>query len=762
MILSFCFYSLAISRPRIHKSSLEWKDSLPNPSFFKTKILESSQEGLEEISYGSNSVYAANQELEQDPGDLHVINCGDDAHKEKGSQTFSYYLYNCEFKDYQSTDYKEGGAVYIYNCGLRCTQCHFINCASSDKGGGVYHQSGRPSSKNTTEYIVEYNNCEFRGCTSAAGGGLYLYLTTEENYGYINHCQFTNNTATKFATDSEGQEDEGNANCGGGGFHLQGYHGILSSCTFSNNFGVGSNVFISALLNSGSQAIATQLINCNLSLKGSTEAKSSIYYAGYSKALKGLLIKSCILYGSVDENSYQINTNTENANSNIYIYFENTFICTGEERAVEGGFGEEVSKEGITFDCASLPTINPSITPTIDPSLPFLTCDSNKRCEFGEGNAQNTTYVKIQNTKFSDIHSDTDGGAVFLSGYNIICDQSTFERCSSNNQGGGIYLKIGLRKYNNVLNAEISNCQLNKCKAKGGAGIFAHSTVEGRLINIHKCIFNDNEVLNISDYKSTLLDTESSDINVGGGGIFLVTNGGVVENCEFKDNKGIGSDMIVYISNDISSSLRQETIIKDCKFNFEGNSASPSSFYLIRTTKSDIHVTLENCVFRGTLEKEDGIIPHFIDADELKQRLGLLVLKDVYFCGDFNEQQVFQGNVSNYIDIENSSIYYDCSNLPDDTDSGKGLSKSGKIAIGIVIPLVVIVVVVVIIIFFVIKKRNDNMAHEEPTNELSETFKSTSDFYASQGASEENPLSANFENDGNDPFMREFEESLQN
>ncbi|OHT01905.1 hypothetical protein TRFO_31200 [Tritrichomonas foetus] len=695
------------------------------------------------------------------PGDLTPLECGKAVRKEDGQSTYSFYIDDCEFSGFSSSGSSNGGAICLKNYGLRCLNSRFSSCESKEgKGGAIFHQIGAVSSQNTTEYVMEYYNCNFTSCTAVAGGGLYLYNTKSTNYIYVTKCTFNNNRATK--TDSSG-DDEANANVGGGGLHFQGFHATISNCIFSDNFGIGSNILIS--MNDKGQIQDTKLINCNLTLKGSNDAKSSLYYSAGKNADKGLFIKSCIFDGSVNEESYQINTNSEKDN-NPMIRFEGTYICTGEYRVIEGGFTTNIPKDGLIFECSN--STDPTEKPTkpIDPSqtanpsnVPHeLTCHDNERCDFGEGTVENTTKVIIEKSKFSKIHGDSDGGAVFISGYSFSCTKSKFEDCSSKNQGGAIYLKLGLRKYEKDLHAEIADSIFKDCKAKGGAGIFAHSTVAGRLIYINKCEFENNEAVNMSKSDdASILTSESSDINIGGGGIFFVTNGGFVENCVFKDNKGIGADMIIYVSNDIDSSLRQQTIIRKCNFYFEGDDESPSSIYLIRNTKNAINVTLQDCVFKGEISIKHGIVPHFIDADELKSRSGLLVLKDVYFCG-FDEEQAFQGNVSNYINVSESSYFFDCTNLPNDKESETGLSKGGKVAIAIVIPLVVIAVIIVVVIFLVFKKKNTKMTQEEPTNELSETFQSSTDFYASQG-SENNPIGFTSNMEEQDPFMREFEEA---
>ncbi|OHT12114.1 hypothetical protein TRFO_03744 [Tritrichomonas foetus] len=248
--------------------------------------------------------------------------------------------------------------------------------------------------------------------------------------------------------------------------------------------------------------------------------------------------------------------------------------------------------------------------------------------------------------------TDGDGGAIYINNFHILCERTTFQECACINQGGGLYIRENLYSYIDEIKAVIDNCTFSGNEALGGGGIYLYGT-EKSIFEITKCIFNKNNA------KYDGQGPESPGLNYGGGGLNFVARNVLVQNCEFSQNTGIGADISHYLK---SYEPKSGVQVLDTTFFFEGNDTNPSSIYLHRANfQTKLSVLFQRCQFSGTITSE---VSHFFDCDEDEYGNDKVVLTDVSFC-DSNVSQAFQGNYTDYINVDKSTISYECDDTPD-------------------------------------------------------------------------------------------------
>lgn len=196
-------------------------------------------------------------------------------------------------------------------------------------------------------------------------------------------------------------------------------------------------------------------------------------------------------------------------------------------------------------------------------------------------------YVKV--TKFNGFNNDDNGGAIHIVDAALKVNQSDFDKCTSNNGGGGaIYVS---NSYEITDEYVLEKLNFNECSAKYGGAVYLYASSKKISASITRCFFKGNEAVGTS-----------SDDKFGGSAIFMSVFNGYLLCNKFRGNKGQGGS--VKLINDFkpsSNSLRVLSnegfvLISKCEFQIEENSDC-SLFYLRGNNVPAFEVS--NCKFSG-------------------------------------------------------------------------------------------------------------------------------------------------------------------
>ena len=130
------------------------------------------------------------------------------------------------------TGYKNesgGAAVHIINCGIHCNNTSFVDCVSTDGGGGAVYISNSLNIKNN----MTFEDVTFLRCKASYGGAVFVWSTSEDFHINFIRCLFEKNKAT--VTKSPGGDNK----------HMYGGQALYLMC--SNLYVVNSTF----LLNKG-------------------------------------------------------------------------------------------------------------------------------------------------------------------------------------------------------------------------------------------------------------------------------------------------------------------------------------------------------------------------------------------------------------------------------------------------------------------------------------------------------------------------------
>lgn len=222
-----------------------------------------------------------------------------------------------------------------------------------------------------------------------------------------------------------------------------------------------------------------------------------------------------------------------------------------------------------------------------------INCNENHRCEKKATNSNKNIQVYVKVTKFNGFNNDDNGGAIHIVDAALKVNQSDFDKCTSNNGGGGaIYVSNSYEITNEYVLESLKTVEVfNECSAKYGGAVYIYASSKKISASITRCFFKGNEAVGTS-----------SDDKFGVSAIFIPVFNGYLLCNKFRGNKGQGGS--VKLINDFkpsSNSLRVLSnegfvLISHCEFQIEENSDC-SLFYLRGNNGPAFEVS--NCKFSG-------------------------------------------------------------------------------------------------------------------------------------------------------------------
>lgn len=285
-----------------------------------------------------------------------------------------------------------------------------------------------------------------------------------------------------------------------------------------------------------------------------------------------------------------------------------------------------VLHNGLPYTAPFTSTFSPSLAPPItdDPNeideLEIINATSKGRNEFIINDFSRTLII-VMVSKFINITSRKDGGAIHIQNAGIICNETLFENCSSLEGGGGaLYL---LNKYNNTNIATLIQDKVHLCEAQYGGGFYIYSNNWNNRVTIKQCTFTENKVY----------AEEAEGKKYGGSGVYVTSRKGTIKQNMFIDNMGPGSTLKKdnNFDEDATVSLKmldeEPFTISNCHFKILDNSNS-AVFYV--KGKNGNLVELSDCTFEGNLAKGG----HFIDGVSISNDSPKMIIKSCKFLSN--------------------------------------------------------------------------------------------------------------------------------
>lgn len=234
--------------------------------------------------------------------------------------------------------------------------------------------------------------------------------------------------------------------------------------------------------------------------------------------------------------------------------------------------------------------------------FPDYECEKNKHCSINGDEQSTISFIDISGSNFNGLKDEEGkgGAAIHVINYGVLCKNTKFIECNSEKEGGGaVYIRI-----NKIIDSLVSftGSTFSKCSAVYGGAVFIYSDREENFVMINNCKFNQNK----TKRKNESVDDQLFE----GSAMFLIIKNGDVDNCDFKNNKGVS----IKISNKFENSIRSikeyksSILIDNCSFKTGINSTS--SIFYVQCDKNKIHIDVNNCIFKGKIPKES----HHIDG----------------------------------------------------------------------------------------------------------------------------------------------------
>lgn len=329
----------------------------------------------------------------------------------------------------------------------------------------------------------------------------------------------------------------------------------------------------------------------------------------------------------------------------------------------------------------------------------FSSCTGDKRCEIN-GNDVGLSYVVIVNTQFTGHNHDTNGGAVELTNYGIVCNKTTFDTCTSKQGGGGIYIYVDKELKDPI---HLKDCVFKNCQAVYGGAVYIYSSEEKNVVEVISCQFENNVASK---------DKNNDDL-YGGAALYMTVKSATTVGCKFTKNNGYG----VKINNNFKStqlSLSEneipKIIVKDCIF--EASEKSSSSIYYVQSSQNEATVNVRNCIFKGRLSKN----AYHIDGVSLVKNAGAPKLKIDNCKFASNKKSALNLNANLAAFDTKSQVF----NFNDSEKKESNNSYNWKLISGLIMTIVGVVVVAVVTIIVKHNNNDDENSKEEKVEEAPE------------------------------------------
>ena len=462
-------------------------------------------------------------------------------------------IINCTFQNNFASN--NGGAIFMAADSLTSTSSIFNSIFTSNhagnNGGAIFDTL---STINITQSTFSYNNATNYGGSmyiggavhirkstfdheSAKGGGSFELLDDIDNHSTIENSTFKNCYASGdggagyIRTDNVIVENviftDNIAGDDGGALYWEGSNGKIYNITCTNNKGISLNT-------SSTRGGSICLTGSNVTVSKSSFTSSSAYMdegKDSSKVDGGALF----ITGNgviIDEVTFTGCSATNNGGS-VYVIGNDTHIynCDFIGSKAKDGAALYVDGSGCTL-------YNSTFTNNVadddggaiywqgDNGIMYnITCVNNKGVSSGDSSSRGGTIcltgdnvtVNKSSFKTSSVSivtgrdsSKIDGGALFITGNNIIVIETEFDDCKATNGGGAVYI-IGN-------NTHLLNCNYTNTQALVGGAIF----ISGNDAVVDDSLFRYNDAKG-----ATQADGGT------GGAIYVDGSGAVISNSDF-------------------------------------------------------------------------------------------------------------------------------------------------------------------------------------------------------------------------------------
>ncbi|OHT17560.1 hypothetical protein TRFO_00793 [Tritrichomonas foetus] len=527
-----------------------------------------------------------------------------------------------------------------------CYNSRFANCSCSKQGGSVFIQFVLYAF--SEEIRSDVQNCSFTQNQALGGAGLYIKSASKNRLITIKNCEFMKNKCH-----DQKDPESSSSSVGGAGLFISSVDALVENCHFKDNKGIGADM---ALFIPGGIDVTHQvwIKHCLFEFNGKATNPSSFYLIrGSTYSIKATLL-NCTFKGENENNVSHYFDTYDDVDSKAKIVLDHVYFCDSQpSEAFQGDYNlyVDVSKSTIKYQCIN-ETYTPSpIPPTAEPT-PCEYCSGSSRCFYGQATLQNRTLVRIENTKFENMNTELDGGAVYLINYDIVCINTQFTVCkSSKGNGGAVFVKLELPELDSgSIYANFTKTSFIGCASGGnGYGLFLDSSVPNRYFSLNECTFESN-----NPYLPPEEQLKDHPIEINNAGknaaLYIHALEVSVENCSFKSN-----------NEDVFAKIHENTYSKngihftDCIFDY--NTGKSTSFYFSRKNSTIKTLLLNNCQFKGITHESKT--SHYIDASEQKDDSSKILLQSVYFC-DGNEEIAFGSPKEKFIDLKKSITSYYC------------------------------------------------------------------------------------------------------
>lgn len=471
-------------------------------------------------------------------------------------------LQNCKFTSCKA---KTGGAIYIsYQGGgdaLICTvsNTEFSNCEATMNGGVAYLNTDVKKLHSFT-----FNGCTFNQNTANQNGGAIYSIGRDQLT--ISKCTFTNNKITS-------KSYNGSSIYCQIGWHDQNDQNdtfILADCVFTftpdeNNL---CNVFIqNKKINSESTEPNANVFIGGCTFESTNEEATGFKHLEIYKVTQGFESINFISCNCVRQGSETVSIQSKFTLSNF------NFDCKSDTCTP----GPEIP--GIPDKDPSNPDEKPDETPDEEGYKP------SERLEFNTASEA----VNVFKTKFTNLQSTNNGGAIYTEKSNITINDCKFTSVQGKT-GGAIYVFLSKVNSKEVhLYCKITNCHFTSCSAtaNGGAIYLEATRAEVNPITIEDCTFTSNEA------------------SQNGGAVYgkQVRDELIMQRCVFTNNKAAeGSSVWIAVGNANGNDSNDTAVFVSCTF--IANDESSSNVYITNTkiadttaTKAHVGIYFDGCSF---------------------------------------------------------------------------------------------------------------------------------------------------------------------
>ena len=442
------------------------------------------------------------------------------------------------------TSVENGGSIYSSAEGLTIDDCTFTGSYASEDGGALY---------------ISGDNCKLYDSTFTANvagddGGAICW---NGDYGTINNVVFTDNRGIS----------DGDSNSRGGAISLTGDHVNITKSTFSGDSVIYSDGSDITKIDGGAMFVTGDDViidGCSFTDCTASNMGGAIYTLGDDNIIKGSTFTSNdagedggALYVSGDNCEVYASNFTGNiagddggaicwtgnyGNICNIICTDNKGICDGESNSRGGAIsltGNHTNVTKSTFSGNSVIYSDGSDISKIDGGAMFITGDDViiDGCNFTDCTAFNKGGVIytfgdnniIKDSTFTSSSAGEDGGALYISGDNCKVYTSDFTGNIAGDDGGAIYWegKDGI----------IDGCEfVNNKGISSGNNPNDPSTSKGGTISV---IGDNVDISNSNISQSTTINRENGNV---GGAVFITGADVDIDNCNFKDCTAEGAD----------------------------------------------------------------------------------------------------------------------------------------------------------------------------------------------------------------------------